>query len=339
MRLNMICKECGSKLIRGFSFCTNCGAPVPKQTDEDEDQAPANDLFAADDGGSDGDGSGEGTLVYCPACGMHMQKNPDVCEKCGMILRENIHSDNSPSVPAFNPYADDGTGIQTNLFGSFQDPRVKASGNGGAMPGLSSSGGMESVGGSMESIGRNTQNADHSANKEHSGESPDNMFNQSNNNGIDALAGFSANAIDGLASIDGPAKSNRIHQKEPKQGEERKVEDFAMNGAVDIDDMERINGGAVTVIDGCSMDEDKSKDVDLDPYKFLNTGMEDMLSEEPAKPQEPEKPEKAQSPAPEPITPIIEPLTAIEPPVTAGTKRSRYPSLYRLSLRYLPFPK
>ena len=175
---------------------------MPKQTEEDEEQAPVTDLFAADDGGSDsGDGSGEGTLIYCPNCNTtRMQKNPDICEKCGMILHENIHNGSSPSVPAFNPYADDGTGIQTNLFGSFQNPAIN--GNGGGMPGLSS-GGMESVGGSMGSIGRNSNDADHSPNKERSGESPDNMFNQSSG-GIDALAGFSANATEGLASIDGP---------------------------------------------------------------------------------------------------------------------------------------
>ncbi|MDE7228847.1 MAG: hypothetical protein K2N56_00070 [Oscillospiraceae bacterium] len=152
----MVCKSCGTKLIRGHAFCMNCGNPVPPgMGDEDDGMTPVNDLFANGNGDNDTEsgGSDEGTLVFCPACGMHMQKDPYRCEKCGMIIRENIHSDNPQSVPAFNP--DVGIGELNGGIGGFGIGGGMESFGGNVMSGGMGSigGGMASVGGGMGSIG------------------------------------------------------------------------------------------------------------------------------------------------------------------------------------------
>ncbi len=321
----MVCKICGTKLIRGYAYCMNCGNPVPKDTVDEEEQTPVNDLFggANDSSGNDGGfgGSDEGTLVFCPTCGMHMQKDPNRCEKCGMILRENIHSDNPRNVPPFNPEANlvDLNGGMPGIggMGGIGGGMESIGGMAGAGGGMASVGGsMESVGGSMASVGRNSAPAGGSAES-----SPANMFNN-NSDELGALASFSVNTADIMSSIEKPAEPTVIRQKEPEKGKERKVEDFSMSdgGASDGDMM---SDKTVPVIDGCSMEEDSSKDVDLNPYKFLNTGMGDMLSEEPQKPQEtvPEPAAPVPEPiapvftAPEPVTPTVEPAAAVPEPV------------------------
>ncbi len=310
----MVCKNCGTKLIRGYAFCMNCGTPVPKEAvDEEEGQTPANDLFGGANDSNENDSnfgdSGEGTLVFCPTCGMHMQKDPNRCEKCGMILRENIHSDNPQNVPPFNPEANiaDLSGGMPGIGG----------GMGNVSGGMASVGGsMESVGGSMASIGRNSAPASESAEN-----NPANMFN-SNVDELGALASFSVNTADIMSSIEKPAEPTVIRQKEPEQGKERKVEDFSMSdGGASNGDM--LSDKTVPIIEGCSMEEDSSKDVDLDPYKFLNTGMGDMLSEEPQKPRDtvPEPVASAPEPvvpvftAPEPVASTVEPAAVVPEPV------------------------
>ena len=95
----MYCENCGKKLIRGYQFCMECGTPVPPEQSEDEAPAPAE--AAQPDSGAEMPGikpnSEEGTLVFCPTCGMRMQKSTEYCEKCGMKL-----GGNSGSVPLVN---------------------------------------------------------------------------------------------------------------------------------------------------------------------------------------------------------------------------------------------
>ena len=94
----MYCENCGKKLIRGYQFCMECGTPVPPEA---ENEAPVAAEAAQPAASEEMPGikpnSEEGTLVYCPTCGMRMQKSTDYCEKCGMKL-----GGNSGSVPLVN---------------------------------------------------------------------------------------------------------------------------------------------------------------------------------------------------------------------------------------------
>ena len=92
----MYCENCGKKLIRGYQFCMECGTPVPPEVEEEEENedAQANEQSASEQPsgempGIQPIGNEEGTLVFCPTCGMRMQKSTDHCEKCGMKLNAN----------------------------------------------------------------------------------------------------------------------------------------------------------------------------------------------------------------------------------------------------------
>ena len=98
----MYCENCGKKLIRGYQFCIECGTPVPPEQDEEETQAqgeqPAETPQNEEMPGIKPLGSEDGTLVFCPTCGMRMQKRTDVCEKCGMKLSGGDSNGNVPLV-------------------------------------------------------------------------------------------------------------------------------------------------------------------------------------------------------------------------------------------------
>ena len=132
----MFCENCGKQLIRGYSFCIECGSPVPpevleeggmpgrngesadtpvksenpEKTDENTVEEHGGDVQASMPGieplGSNKD---EGTLVFCPNCGMRMQHNLDFCEKCGMKISDKP---SQHSVPLIN-------NNPMNLDGSF----------------------------------------------------------------------------------------------------------------------------------------------------------------------------------------------------------------------------
>ena len=94
----MYCENCGKKLIRGYQFCMECGTPVPPEQSEDEaPQAVEAPPTANEEMPDIKPNSEEGTLVFCPTCGMRMQKSTEFCEKCGMKL-----GGNSGSVPLVN---------------------------------------------------------------------------------------------------------------------------------------------------------------------------------------------------------------------------------------------
>ena len=78
----MYCENCGKKLIRGYQFCMECGTPVPPEVEEEEENedAQANEQSASEQPsgempGIQPIGNEEGTLVFCPTCGMRMQKS------------------------------------------------------------------------------------------------------------------------------------------------------------------------------------------------------------------------------------------------------------------------
>ena len=115
----MYCENCGKKLIRGYQFCIECGTPVPPETEEDEAQAQ-NEQPAEAPQSEEMPGikptSEDGTLVFCPTCGMRMQQRTDICEKCGMNLTGGNSGNSGSSVPLVNadPLGSDFGGISDN---------------------------------------------------------------------------------------------------------------------------------------------------------------------------------------------------------------------------------
>ena len=115
----MYCENCGKKLIRGYQFCMECGTPVPPEAD-DEDQGQEQDAQqpeaqqSSEMPGIQPLGSDEGTLVYCPTCGMRMQKSTDHCEKCGMQLAGNSSTNSGVPLVNSDPLGGDFSGISDN---------------------------------------------------------------------------------------------------------------------------------------------------------------------------------------------------------------------------------
>ena len=109
----MYCENCGKKLIRGYQFCMECGTPVPPDEDEEEQQSAQQPEAqqGAEMPGIQPLGSDEGTLVYCPTCGMRMQKSTDFCEKCGMRLSGNNQTNSGVPLVNSDPLGGDFTGI------------------------------------------------------------------------------------------------------------------------------------------------------------------------------------------------------------------------------------
>ena len=271
----MYCENCGKQLIRGYSFCIECGSPVPPEvleegglpgrsgeTADNTNKAGENTVKAAGENAGDvqasmpgiepiGSNKDEGTLVFCPNCGMRMQHNLDFCEKCGMKISDKP----SGSVPLIN-------NTPMGLDGSFD-----AFGSGGGIGDIFSNGGNQFDnfigGGGMPSAFDNA-------------EETENLFGTSSYSANDMailnqqISNFGSTASE-MPEISKSAGT--VRQQEPKDGETRKVENFSMS---DVSDEEiPISDGAVPVIEGGSMDEDPSADVSLDPYTFLGNSMEE----------------------------------------------------------------
>ena len=321
----MFCENCGKKLIRGYSFCVECGTPVPPEvleegglpgrSDEKPENAPENasadvnseenkqeergDVQTSMPGIQPIGGNDEGTLVFCPNCGMRMQHNTDTCEKCGMRLGDKPTS----SVPLINNNPMDLDGG----FGGF----------GGGIEGFSDSdiNRINSfMGGGMPSAYGNENAAD-------------NLFgtNSYSASDIEALNRQMSNFSASSSEMPAISKaSGAVRQKEPEQGEARKVENFSMSDGAE--ESVPISDTAVPVIEGCSMDENPEADISLDPYSFLGNSMDDSaeerpvdnvnLFEEPAaevsEAVEEPVPEAAEEPAPEAVEEPV-PEAAEEP--------------------------
>ena len=146
----MYCENCGKKLIRGYQFCMECGTPVPPEVEEEEENedAQANEQSASEQPsgempGIQPIGNEEGTLVFCPTCGMRMRKSTDHCEKCGMKLNAN----GSSGVPLVNtdPLGGEFGGISDSDLARI-DNFVNNSGLGGDIS-YDVSGGSDDMGG------------------------------------------------------------------------------------------------------------------------------------------------------------------------------------------------
>ena len=112
----MYCENCGKKLIRGYQFCIECGTPVPPEDAEElNDQPGESDQTGAQSSeempGIKPLGSEEGTLVFCPTCGMRMQKSTEFCEKCGMKLTDNGPTNGGVPLVNTDPLGGDFSGM------------------------------------------------------------------------------------------------------------------------------------------------------------------------------------------------------------------------------------
>lgn len=334
----MQCKNCGANLVRGFSFCLDCGMPVPpealeesglplrnidsgpqeptdapvfSETKNDEPETAGDvkpqmqgraeessgtdlkpkylggdagiggkalkpqlmgigeetsgaDLKAKPIGGTeqsvggadvhaamqnssaDAEDNGSEKLVFCPNCGMRMQHNGAVCDKCGMALGPKPSGAPSHGVPLFNN--------DTNAFGGQF---------GGELSGLSEdeasqidsfmNGGLDP----MFNSGNSSFNVQ---------ATPDDfaMLNEQ-------LANFSSAA--GMANIE-TTQNTLVRQKEPEKGMEREVSDFAMTDDLSSEPVPMALDG-IPVVGDYSMEEDPNADINLDPYSFLYNSMDE----------------------------------------------------------------
>lgn len=328
--MEMVCANCGKKLIRGYAFCLECGSPVPPEVLEEggmpgrtdnegrppksetesaspEDTAeetlpeePVGEVKSSMPGVEPLDGgNSEETLVFCPNCGMHMQKNPYQCDKCGMTLGDrpkNIPLSRG-GVPLMNP---DETAIGGGGIGGF----------GMGLDGVSDSD-IEQLNSFMNG----------------SGVIP--IFHEEEPSAPDLFGtGISANDFAALSEqIDNFKNANDMPsvdavERDPKRaaGTDRRIDNFSMTD--DGAETAMFSENSVPVIGGYSMDENPSENVNLDPYKFLNNSMEDIPSEIPdakssrsvisnAEPIFTMQPETVkQEPEPEKAQPIINAATA-----------------------------
>lgn len=146
----MVCQNCGKSLVRGYSFCMECGTPVPPEALEEAGMPPRpgdsaenpagksqdtkpkavnenSNTKAADEsssgmpdvkplmaGGNDDAEDSEGkTLAFCTNCGTVMQSNPYTCEKCGLPL-----ADRPGGIPMFrNPdeFSGESDGLEEDM--------------------------------------------------------------------------------------------------------------------------------------------------------------------------------------------------------------------------------
>ena len=291
----MFCENCGKKLIRGYQFCMECGTPVPP---EEEQEQPAD---GAAQGGAESSAAqgannaeirstpsvepinnGSGTLVFCQTCGMHMQTSTTVCEKCGMPLggsrpTVNVSNGNVPLVnnnPIENEFGGI-SGISDEDIGQIND----LLGGGGLEASPQITYNTPSSGGEMAAIGKSTQSE------------IDELTRQ--------LESFGASTGD-MPAIGVQPVTAEMRQPEPKAGEARELQNFAMDSAeahsnVFTNPIDR----SVPIIEGGSMDEDPNADISLDPYSFVNNVLEGTESVPAA-------------PAAEEITPAVE---EIAPPM------------------------
>ncbi|MCH5204666.1 MAG: zinc-ribbon domain-containing protein, partial [Oscillospiraceae bacterium] len=131
-----------------------------------------------------------------------------------------------------------------------------------------------------------------------------------------AMNAFGAQGFQVPTVEDVDLSTGRIRQKAPKnKGDDILVENFSMtDGTADTEFIE----DRLPVVEGCSMDEDISKDVIIDPYRFLGDSMEDM-SMDSVKPEMPTASAVAEA-AVEPVS--VEPVS-----FSAGSHENHFANL------------
>lgn len=311
----MVCSNCGKNLIRGYAFCLECGSPVPPEVLEeggmpgrtDNEGRPSSNEESAAKGGKenekpapetdaempgiepiDGRENGE-ALVFCPNCGMHMQKDPYQCNKCGMKLGDK---------PKNVPMSAGGVPLM-NI-----DPLTNGLG-----------GGLEQISESdLEQLSRFMSGSGNIPIFAAEEEAPPDLFGNSISANdfaalTEQLASFSASASD-IPMIDAASESEPAEHRETTQSVERKVDNFSMSDTSAAPVPLADNG--VPVIENHSMDDDLLSEADLDPYKFLNNKIDDSVPPAPVPETKPSEPRKASEP-PKPYVPAVEkPIQNVE---------------------------
>ena len=313
----MYCENCGKKLIRGYQFCMECGTPVPPEVEEEEENedAQANEQSASEQPsgempGIQPIGNEEGTLVFCPTCGMRMQKSTDHCEKCGMKLNAN----GSSGVPLVNtdPLGGEFGGISDSDLARI-DNFVNNSGLGGDIS-YDVSGGSDDMGGLGGGLGGIGGLGGGDLNSE-----------------IEALnqqfANLNATSSD-MPAISAPAPEPEPQPEpvpqEPDLGTlSRRVEDFSMEAGMpetqflSESGLPVINGGEMTEPDEPMQLEQNYDDINIDitaPAPTAVAELEAPAYTEPEAPAytEPETPAYTEPEFTQPRRPDPEPAPAAE---------------------------
>ncbi len=297
----MFCENCGKSIIRGYNFCLECGTPVPPENVEAE-QAEDNQSMPQIEPLSN-----EGTLVFCPSCGMHMQTSTAYCEKCGQQLQANNPTNgdysNLPkngSVPLWNTDSVD-YGYETMTEGEIE--QINNFMNGG---GLSEAAGYEDY----QEIG--TENAFNGIGGADGSSMPDIGGGVAEIEAITAQFASMANAA-AAADYQMPAigaQDNMIHDDIVK------VDNFAMDTSY-VDD-EYVDEGSLPVIEGASMEYDPDEPEPEDPNAFVMTDSPVTLAstyEESAVEDIPAYEEPVVEDVPAYEEPVVEDIPAYEEPV------------------------
>ena len=317
----MYCENCGKKLIRGYQFCMECGTPVPPEVEEEEENedAQANEQSASEQPsgempGIQPIGNEEGTLVFCPTCGMRMQKSTDHCEKCGMKLNAN----GSSGVPLVNtdPLGGEFGGISDSDLARI-DNFVNNSGLGGDIS-YDVSGGSDDMGGLGGGLGGIGGLGGGDLNSE-----------------IEALnqqfANLNATSSD-MPAISAPAPEPEPQPEpvpqEPDLGTlSRRVEDFSMEAGMpetqflSESGLPVINGGEMTEPDEPMQLEQNYDDINIDITAPAPTAVAEL--EAPAY-TEPEAPAYTEPEAPAYTEPEAPAYTEPEAPVYAEPEAPAY---------------
>ena len=307
----MYCENCGKKLIRGYQFCMECGTPVPPEVEEEEENedAQAKEQSASEQPsgempGIQPIGNEEGTLVFCPTCGMRMQKSTDHCEKCGMKLNAN----GSSGVPLVNtdPLGGEFGGISDSDLARI-DNFVNNSGLGGDIS-YDVSGGSDDMGGLGGGLGGIGGLGGGDLNSE-----------------IEALnqqfANLNATSSD-MPAISAPAPEPEPVPQEPDLGTlSRRIEDFSMEAG--MPETQFLSESGLPVINGGEMaepDEPMQLEQNYDDINIDITAPAPTAVAEPEAPAytEPEAPAYAEPEAPAYTEPEAPAYT--EPEVPAYTE-------------------
>ena len=271
----MFCVNCGKSLVRGYQFCIECGTPVEDMTEE-----PAE--------GADGTPEAEspeaenGSLVFCPNCGMHMQVSTAFCETCGMRLSGEESAPQPPQQPqSYQPAAplwnEDPLGGELSGMSDSDIDRINNFMNGVSDLGVPDEETApdpenieEDLGGAADLGYSNYQPdyADLGASGNIPGATPEE---------IDALtaqlAQYSASAA-AIPTVSAPTEQSVVSmQEEIGSGEGIRMQNFSMEAAED-EELSVTDG--VPIISGGSMDEDPNDTAPINPYGFLDNDFGDM---------------------------------------------------------------
>ncbi len=280
----MFCVNCGKSLIRGYQFCIECGTPVEEMPEEENEAngEAAGSLPEMPSGtGPDEDGS----LVFCPNCGMHMQTSTAFCEMCGMRLSGGQESAPQqaakPAVPMWNDNSlgDELSGMTDSNINSINNfvngisDFVAPDGETAEAPDI-----QEDIGGVFDAGYPNFQ-SDYSAFEGSAGFDDAADTSIATPDGIDALteqiAQYSASTGVIPTASTPTQQSVSGMQKEIETGEGILMQNFSMEAA---DDEEISVNNAVPIITGGSMDEDLNDITPINPYKFLDNDFGDISS-------------------------------------------------------------